>query len=356
LIDNIVQSLGGPAIIKTAIERNLKWLERSFKINNYYGSSAYANVLGRWGKPYPETTGYLIPTLINCASILNDDYWRTLAIQQVYYFKSIQNKDGWFIEAHEKTPLVFDNAQILLGICEMYLKGADEASMVDFKKCYNNIIEALDEEGFFVSHNFTKNYNPSYYARIVWALLLAEKTFGLEPNKKTRTLYQRLAKLQNDNLSFKDAAFAPGEPVYTHTLVYTVRGLWESAYLLDDQPMIKQMEFTVDYLNSIIDNNSNTLAGFYDQQWNGNYRFICTVGNCQLVNLELLMYTRNGDSSRLIYVEHLLRPVLRSQRKYGPNAGAVPSSIPFFGPYQRFKYTNWTQKFYLDSLLFLARH
>ena len=37
-------------------------------------------------------------------------------------------------------------------------------------------------------------------------------------------------------------------------------------------------------------------------------------------------------------------------KKY-ENKGAIPSSIPLYGPYQRFKYTNWTQKFYCDATM-----
>ena len=53
--------------IATATERGLRWLVESFRVNGYEGSSAWSSRVIHpghgWSLPYPETTGYIIPTL-----------------------------------------------------------------------------------------------------------------------------------------------------------------------------------------------------------------------------------------------------------------------------------------------------
>lgn len=59
--------------------------------------------------PYPEVTGYFIPTLLNWG-------FRDLALSYGKWLCSIQNEDGSWSDAEGKASYVFDTAQILKGL------------------------------------------------------------------------------------------------------------------------------------------------------------------------------------------------------------------------------------------------
>lgn len=59
--------------------------------------------------PYPEVTGYYIPTLIRWG-------YRDLAVSYAKWLCSIQKEDGSWYDTNDKEPYVFDSAQILKGL------------------------------------------------------------------------------------------------------------------------------------------------------------------------------------------------------------------------------------------------
>lgn len=60
-------------------------------------------------KPYPEVTGYFIPTLIRWGH-------KTLAISYAKWLCQIQKEDGSWYDTDNKNPYIFDTAQILKGL------------------------------------------------------------------------------------------------------------------------------------------------------------------------------------------------------------------------------------------------
>ena len=60
-------------------------------------------------KGYPEVTGYYIPTLIRWG-------YRELAIKYANWLLSIQKEDGSWYDTQNKSPYVFDSAQVLKGL------------------------------------------------------------------------------------------------------------------------------------------------------------------------------------------------------------------------------------------------
>lgn len=60
-------------------------------------------------KPYPEVSGYYIPTLINWG-------YRDIAVQYAKWLCSIQKEDGSWWDTDDQMPYVFDTGQILKGL------------------------------------------------------------------------------------------------------------------------------------------------------------------------------------------------------------------------------------------------
>ena len=93
-------------------------------------------------KPYPEVTGYYIPTLIRWG-------YRDLAVSYARWLCSIQHEDGAWYDTEDKDPYIFDTAQILKGLlaARKWYPQADE----HIKKGCDWILSCMDEDGRLVS-------------------------------------------------------------------------------------------------------------------------------------------------------------------------------------------------------------
>ena len=352
-LNKLISDLGGQSKIEQALQSNFSWILKSFKTNKLKGSSGWKTIHGKWSAPYPETTGYLIPSLLNGSKYVQGEELSKLAIKQLDFFKEIQNKDGSFPRSiNDRGPLVFDTAQILLGLLAIAptLTKNSEKTLTFIKKTWNWLRGQLNKQGKFIDYNYIENYNPSYYARIAWPLAQGDQVFKSKISQRCKALINRIADSQNENYSFADCALFPKHAPLTHNISYTLRGMWEYALLANDNKLKKQVTKSLDFISELI-TNEGVLGGTYNNSWEADKSFICATGNGQLALLYLLVYEKSGLTKYLKPVSILLKPLLRSQSSFGLNNGAIPSSIPIWGKYQRFRYTNWTQKFFVDTLM-----
>jgi len=345
----IIEQLGGKEYLQRAIVDSTKWIEESFEINQNRGSSGSRSLFGKWSDTYPETTGYLLSTIIN-SKVLTREQRMTIASSQYFYFKERQNNDGSFFRSdHDTEPVVFDTAQILLGLMSLLPMVATSKELYEMcQNAYAWLVKQLDDQGYFKNYNYVEDYNPSYYARVAWPILQWEMITEKKALIKTLTLINRIAGDQNENYSFSNWGFYKDTPAYTHTIAYTLRGLWECSELLNEKTLFIKTEASLKKLVRVIEKKGR-VAGTYDTKWNGDHSFICGTGNAQLAWLFMRVYQLNRDEYFLKPITILLSPLIKAQRKFYTK-GAVPSSIPIWGPYQRFKFTNWTQKFYVEAL------
>ena len=351
-LSSILSELGGRDEITAALQANLRWISASFGTNGYQGSSGYRNILGRWSAPYPETTGYLLPTLIAADPHLPEQDLISLACKQVKFFDSLKHEQGGYArDVNGAEPVVFDTAQILLGLMAVtpYLKKTDKI-LADISDIAQWLRDRIDEKGQFISHNWMKGHQAAYYSRIAWPLAYAEKIEG-KVSEQTQSLIYRIINSRTESTSYPDAGFSPDEPALTHTLAYTLRGLWEYALVVSDKKLKRSVRKSLLILAEKIQNDQK-VAGRYSTEWAGDYSFSCAAGSAQLALLYLLIYEDSGHEKFLTPVPLLLTPLIRAQRRgLSLNRGAVSSSLPIWGPYQRWRYTNWTQKFFSDVLI-----
>ncbi len=352
---NLVESLGGTKTLEHALDKNLNWIKLSFQVNNNLGSSAHQTISGKWSISYPETTGYLVPTLLSASLYKDDEELSQLAHRQLIYFKSINSIDGGFYSNNQKNKkLFFDNSQIQFGLIALYKLNNDQIknTLIDN---YNWLLEQIEPDKPIINNSYKTDYIPSYFSRSCWALLETEQVLNIDHSHKTYSLLDLVKNKKNKNHSFKSWSFDGRDRAFSHSIIYAFRGLLESAIILKDQTLIDQTLDSVKYINQeIVPKFKNQLWGSYDQKWKPDTSYICSVGNAQFCLLLLLSYKITDDPSYLKNIVALARPLISSQNNIlNSQKGALPSSIPIWGKYQRFNYTNWTQKFYTDLLLSL---
>ena len=80
------------------LEATIEWLVRATKHGNGGVSSHYSLLSGRWLEPFPETTGYIIPTFFDYAEHSKDSTYADLAIQLTDWLGEVQLPDGGCVQ------------------------------------------------------------------------------------------------------------------------------------------------------------------------------------------------------------------------------------------------------------------
>jgi hypothetical protein len=323
----------------THTDTALLWLRRAWAATGGKGfSHSYLPFWG-WAGAYPETTGYLIETLRDYAVLKHDPSLEELADASVAWLESIQMPDGAFsglLVGHTQAS-VFNTAMILSGI-------RGEAA----RRAMHFLIQALEPDGAWHQYAYVPGFVPTYYTYAVWRVLKANQTLKIAGvDEKMRHALHFYATRFLPNGSIRDWGFRPNQAAYTHTIGYTLEGFWQAAMHLKEQKILDSTYHTLHSLWQQVKVAGRT-AGRYDQHWKGDFTFLCNTGNAQLSTAfrHAFQHTQSADFQEA--AQFFLREIKPPDPRRGK--GGIAGSTPLWGPYLRFRYPNWSIKFYLDAL------
>ena len=326
------------------------------------GSCAYFSPLLGWFKPYPETTGYLIPTLLNLHKHFGCLKYQQTAYELGNWLSNIQNKNGsWnggLHPAKNSGGSVFNTGQILKGMAALYRDSKDQRWLDIGSHGAQWLAAKVDQNGLWPAGDYKASQTPSYYTHVAWPMLEIWQV-NREPGIRKaaeRYLDKMLTRIR-DNGVVSHWGFKDDGPAFTHTIAYTIRGFQESARLVDDYdrygvPMETALE--VIYRKSELSN--GRLAGSFDENWDAIGNFVCLTGNAQLAICLLLMEAQKPDLRLVNAAAKLVDFVAKVQRQTTPLTGvngAVAGSYPLWGKYMIGRYPNWAAKYFCDSLLLI---
>ncbi len=338
---------------KKRLNLAVQWLKRSIDVHKGNGSAAFYSPLKGWAPAYPETTGYLIPTMINVAHETKDKRLVERAMNCADWLCKIQKPDGHFPGGPGGTlnPNVFDTGQIILGLRTAYQEWKCDHYYEALDKSVKKLMNILETDGSWQKDAFVEGYSPAYYSRVIWAVLLANEVLqkpGLE-NKMIKSLEYYSSQI-SEHISFMHWGFKSGEPALTHTIAYTLRGFLESGQLLKEKRLLTLVEAISLKLLEVMQEKGK-LAGSYQTDWQGDYSFICVPGHFQMVILFNRLYELSKNEIFRQWAEILFLKAQKTQSKFPLKGikGGFPGSAPVWGKYQRFKWLNWSVKFYLDA-------
>jgi hypothetical protein len=360
-VDKEVGHIPSIARYERALRATICWLLRSIE-HGRGGSCAYYGIWGYWSTPYPETTGYLIPTLLAYADRAGDGRVHEAAIDLGGWLLDIQQEDGyWHKGKHpprQLVPSVFNTAQILQGLTALYRVSREERWLAAAHRGARWLARGVDHEGQWSEGHYRSGFNPSYYTRVAWPML---DVWDLTRDSSIRDVAERVLRAillrRRENGTFDGWGFAPDRPAYTHTIAYTLRGLIESADLLGDWPTYgRPAEAALERLFRQAERSGGRLAGGFDADWRKVDRYSCLTGNVQTA-LCLLRYEAHAPDLRLVNAAcKLVDFVCASQSLRHPIPGirgGVAGSHPIWGRYMFLRYPNWAAKFHGDALMAL---
>lgn len=348
------------------LERAVRWLFRSQDDIASDGSSAGFNLVLGWEKPYPETTGYIVPTLYDAADYFRHNGRDVLADQccsraeRMSRWLMKQQLPGGGFPAGTGTattdPSVFNTGQILLGLCE-YARRTNTPSAVSdcIASACDWLVTVQNSDGSWDTHDYN-SVPHAYSSRIAWPLLVCYKEEHVADTVRdaaVRNLDWVLTQQSNTGW-FRSAGFTPESTPYLHTIAYTVRGLLESGLLLNNDQYIQAANTTASTLATL--ESEAFLYGEYDSQWRGG-DYHCLTGNAQMgIVWSRLIETRDRTEYRDA-VRQTARTLtsLQTNSQNGCVDGALKGSHPIWGSYMYLRYPNWSTKFYIDLLLYYSR-
>lgn len=351
---------GATLNIESHLNAAIEWIQMAVQQSSEGGiSKGYDLVRQIWSPPYPETTGYTIPTLLNVSEVCNRPELETLAFELADYELKCATPEGGVAHwaATNPYPIVFDTGQVMFGWVAAFEASGDERYLQAAARAGDWLAKIQHESGVWQQHQHL-GVEKVIDTRVDWALLLLHRHSGNAAHRDAAVRNLKWAQQQQDNNGwFRKCAFTPDQDPFTHTLAYTAEGFFECGQLLDDQSFINTSRKTADALRER-QYPDGRLASTYDSGWRETSRSSCLTGNCQMGRLWLRFFELDGDSRDLSAAQKAIGYVATTQNIDTDNRnikGAIAGSFPIYGKYERMKYPNWATKFFIDALLTLQQ-
>lgn len=339
-----------------ALREALDWLGRAQdnSASNDGGVARHYSLRDGWGKSYPETTGYIVPTVLDHAQRLNDDTLRLRARRMLDWLVSIQFPEGGFqggvVGAEPCVPVTFNTGQILIGLAagERDLGGYRAA----MRLAADWLVETQDADGCWrrFPTPFAAPGEKAYETHVAWGLFEAAY---LEPERPYGAAGLRnvdwALSWQRGNGWFDRCCLSDAANPLTHTIGYVLRGVLEAyRYSGEDRYLAAAGRTAEGCLTALHDD--GFLPGQLRADWSAGANWVCLTGSVQIAHCWLLLHGHTGDARFREAADRALGYVRRTIDVDGPPEirGAVKGSFPVFGDYGRYEYLNWAAKFFID--------
>jgi len=345
--------------IDRAVEEAVAWLGRAQDNSASHdgGVARHYSLLDGWSTSYPETTGYIVPTLLACARALNQDDLRQRARRMLDWLVSIQFPEGGFqagpIGAEPKVPTIFNTGQIMMGLAAGVREFGDERYHAAMCRAADWLVQAQDPDGCWrqFPSPFTAPGDRTYDTHVAWGLLEAARVEPDKPYAEAALANVRwaLALQQPNGWLDRCCLQMPSQPL-THTLGYALRGVVEAYRFSRDESFLKAARKTADALLAAM-SREGFLPGRLDAQWRGAVPWACLTGTVQIAGCWLILYQETAEEKYREGARAANRYVRRTVRVDGPaeTRGGVKGSFPVDGAYGRYQYLNWACKFFIDA-------
>lgn len=324
-----------PALTDTGSDREhleaaIEWLSHSHNVSDGSGSAATYNLVLGWGKQYPETTGYIIPTLYDYAENNPDSDAFERATLMAKWLCSIQHAAGSVPEGTGETddPNVFNTGQAIFGLVEAYRQTGTEQFRTATREACEWLVDVQDDSGAWSQFDY-KGHTHTYTTRVGWAL--AETATILDEREDVyrhaaRKNFEWALGKRRSNGWFEHASFTPESDPYLHTIAYTIRGLLEGSQLVNDEELFEAAKDSADALLDLRQHDGS-LKGACDDQWSPTW-YYCLPGNAQMALIWLRLYEITGRREYLTTARSTAEFLKRHQPLTGPEhiRGGLPGS------------------------------
>jgi hypothetical protein len=348
-------------IIKPAhrqvLEDAMTWVEAAHEATGRSGVSAGYDLASGWQPPYPETSGYLIPTLLRSAEVLARPALATRAREVGGWLQSLQSPDGAFPGGMgtDGPPVVFDVGQILLGLLALWRATGDSSTLDSAVRAGSWLTGVQQPTGAWLSHF---GYPNTYSSRVTWSLADLWRVTD-DPTYLAcvqRSLDWMLGQVRPDGWIDR-MAFSPDRPCWTHNIGYTLRGLLRCADLVGADIGDRCASAAATCALRLAELRTPLhplLPGEIGTGFEPNATYACLTGDAQMLTVWLDVASRNGDANLRARCDAVLDRLsqLQVRQPLEPaTVGALAGSWPLTGGFEPLIFPNWAAKFLADAVL-----
>lgn len=317
--------------------------------------------LRRWNASYPETTGYIIPTLIDYDELFGDPTARAAALRMTDWEISEQFEDGGVragtMAAEVVVPTIFNTGQVLFGLARAYLATREPRYSEALRKAANWLLLAQDADGCW--RRFPSPFAPgfpekAYNTRTAFGLVRAYEALGdrrwLDAARSNAEWAVSVA-LPNAFLPHNCLTDHPSP--LTHTLAYSMRGLLEIGVATGEQRFVDHAVRMADAIGAA-QRSDGAVPGRFNADWSSAARWTCLTGNSQLSINWWRLARITGEKRFESRAKAANRFNMRAQNLLDTNscrAGGIKGSLPIDEDYMTWRYPNWAAKFFCDALM-----
>jgi uncharacterized protein YyaL (SSP411 family) len=314
-----------------------------------------------WQPAYPETTGYIIPTLFDYAHMTGREEAFARAVRMAEWECKVQMASGAVQGGtidHEQSPAIFNTGQVIFGWIRAWRETDDARYLESAVRAGDYLVSQQDPDGAWRKNlsRFASHEMPSYTynTRTAWALFSLASFSGNAAYRDaaTRNVEHALTE-QTANGFFRNNCLDDSERALLHTISYCLRGILEVGAAIPDHRFLDSVVRATHPLIGAVRRNGS-LPGRFDPRWKAAARWSCLTGNSQFaLVLGRLHQVVGGD----LYLDALRRinrfqrsvQILRPSR---PEVhGSILGSYPVHGRYAQFEIPSWAVKFFIDALL-----
>lgn len=355
------------------LEHALSWLlvAQANPSHEGLGFDRAYNLLNKaWERPYPETTGYIISTLLECSKHAPELSLDTHAREAGKWLESVQFESGaicakqWFIGNNQ--PSVFNTGMVLHGFTSLLEHQKNNEFELAAEKAAVWLMDNQDLDGAWRQHAYMRLPH-TYYTMVAWALARFGKLTGnKEALESSHRNLQWALSHQEENGWVDLMNFDSSRTATTHTIAYCAQGFAECAAILEESAYSKAAFSIVAPLNEAF-NQSGFLSGAFDSGWKPikmRYKNLlnqtietrsweCLTGTAQTscTNWRLGEVTTSLTKEGQKMNEHLRKRQLLFPDDRNIH-GAISGSWPLDGPYDTLCLPNHAAKFFIDALRF----
>jgi len=315
-----------------------------------------------WSSSYPETTGYIIPTVITVARRTGahgkDEALHGRARRMLDWCVAIQFPEGGFqggkIDSTPRVPVTFNTGQILLGLAAgVAAYGAPYEDAMH--RAASWLRDSQDADGCWRRHPtpFASAGDKAYETHVAWGLFEADRVapghgYG---DAGLRQVDWALTKQRPNGWFASNCLDNPLLPL-THTIGYALRGLLEAHRFSARTDLLDAAARTGTSVAKVVAADGY-LAGRLGPDFQPGASYACLTGSAQNAHCLFLLYQLTGERRYLDAGRRLNSFVRRAVSIDGPAhaRGGVKGSFPVDGDYGTWAYLNWAAKFCIDANL-----
>lgn len=314
-----------------------------------------------WRPSYPETTGYIITSLLQFAERSGDAAARERALRMARWEIDVQMENGavqagTLISRERRVAAIFNTGMVLDGWATAYGATGDARYLEAGDRAADFLVADLGEDGHFRSHGteVTLHRIKTYNCLCAWALYRhGQHRHDTRYRDAAIMAVEAAVGQQTPGGWLRDNCLTRPEAPLLHTIGYALQGILEVGVLAGRSDFVDAAVRGVGPVLARM-KPSGFLHGRFYEDWEPAGFSSCLTGSAQLAVVCYRLHQVTGLSAYRAAADRIvdyLKPLQALDTAEPALNGALGGSFPLFGSYMTAGYPNWATKYLLDALM-----